>query len=116
MMKDAKMQSEPCECKICGMITVNPKELAIHMQAVHVNKKMQCQSCGRIFDTRDDFSMHALSTHSETAPFQHDLNFGKEYRHEKETDDTESALLRKMDREDESRKRTRGPYRKSSIA
>jgi uncharacterized C2H2 Zn-finger protein len=123
------MKPEPCSCDICGMIFVNEKELAKHRALVHATdndqKMFQCQSCSKFFDSKEDFTKHAIETHNE----KFDYNIGKTVTEdiiekgitianikdkEQGNNNTESRLLKRVNSEEKARKRTRGPYRKSS--
>jgi uncharacterized C2H2 Zn-finger protein len=104
--------SRSYECNICGMILANSEELTKHQTIVHINKMLQCQSCGRVFDNKDKFNRHVAKVHGNS--HQLDSNFGKKYRFKEQIDDIESMLLKQITEEEKARKRTRGPYRKSS--
>ena len=71
------------ECKICGMIFINKKELAKHRELVHPRnndeKMFQCQSCSMFFDSKEEFAKHALETHSEKSNFNITNNTEKVY-------------------------------------
>jgi uncharacterized C2H2 Zn-finger protein len=94
------------------MILANSEELTKHQTIVHINKMLQCQSCGRVFDNKDKFSRHVAKVHGNSQ--QLDSNFDKKYRFKEQVDDIESMLLKQITEEEKARKRTRGPYRKSS--
>jgi hypothetical protein len=47
------------------MTFVNSEELAKHKSAVHIGKMFQCQSCNKIFDSKQDFQTHAIDMHGE---------------------------------------------------
>ena len=123
------MKSEPCSCNICGMIFVNKKELAKHRALVHATNKdekmFQCQSCSMFFSSKEDFERHAIEAHSEKSNY----NIGKTTTgdimetgraianiedKEYSNSNTEDRLLKRVNSEEKARKRTRGPYRKSS--
>ncbi len=74
----------------------------------------RCQYCNKVFDGRKDFEKHVSDIHilhySSTKPNASERKKGEEY----ETEQTESTLLKRMTKEEKARKRTRGPYRKSS--
>jgi uncharacterized C2H2 Zn-finger protein len=114
------------ECDICGMIFINKKELTKHRVLVHPTnndeKMFQCQSCSMFFDSKEEFTKHAIEAHSEKSNF----NIGKTVTEdimkkgraiankEKGNNNTENRLLKRANSEEQARKRTRGPYRKSS--
>ena len=51
------------------MIIVNSKEYAKHQVDVHINKKLQCQSCNKIFDNSEEFEKHATNVHSDNTSY-----------------------------------------------
>ena len=127
------MKSEPYGCDTCGMIFINEKELAKHTALVHATnndeKMFQCQSCNMFLDSKEDFAKHAIEVHSEKS----DYNIGKtvtgdimekgrtianiedkEQNNNNNNNNTENRLLKRVNLEEKARKRTRGPYRKSS--
>jgi uncharacterized C2H2 Zn-finger protein len=95
------------------MVLINSEELKRHQTIVHVDKRLQCQSCGKFFDNKDKFEKHIAKIHGNSQQ-QLDSNFGKKYRFEEQVDDMQSMLLKRIIEEEKARKRTRGPYRKSS--
>jgi hypothetical protein len=88
------------------MVFVNSGELAEHSATVHREMMLQCQSCGRFFGSRQELDAHAAEFHAASR------NFSKQTPDEKK----ETSLLRKVDKEEKARRRTRGPYRKSHAA
>jgi len=119
------MKLSHMECEICGMIFINKKELAKHRELVHPTnndeKMFQCQSCSMFFDNKEEFVKHALETHSEKSNFNiaktvtEDIMKKRRAIENKEQDNnTENKLLKRANLEEQARKRTRGPYRKSS--
>jgi Zinc finger, C2H2 type len=111
------------DCNICGIVLVNSKELLKHQIAVHVDNMFQCQSCNKIFGTKDKFENHAAEIHgmsqnttivptsyddSESSSRSTDQLIAQNMDNE-----LESNLFKKTIREKRARKRTRGPYRKS---
>ena|SRR5918995_7132321 len=103
------------ECDICGMVFVNEKELAKHRALVHPidndQKMFQCQSCSKFFDSKEDFAKHAIEAHNE----KFNYNIGKTVTDKEQgNNNTENRLLKRVNSEEKARKRTRGPYRKSS--
>jgi uncharacterized C2H2 Zn-finger protein len=111
------------KCNICGMVLVNSKELLKHQIAVHIDKMFQCQSCNKIFGTKDKFENHVAEIHgmsqnaaivstgyddSESSSKTIDQSNAQNMDNE-----IESNLFKKAIREKKARKRTRGPYRKS---
>jgi hypothetical protein len=105
------MYSEPYACRECGMILTGSEELVEHLIAVHHGGQIQCQSCGKFFESRAAFDKHA-EVHSDNS--QTDL--GEKHISGQSADDAESILLKRTMEEEKARKRTRGPYRKSSTA
>jgi uncharacterized C2H2 Zn-finger protein len=106
------MHSEPLQCDACGMVFAVPEDLATHRTAVHIDGQLQCQSCGRFFEDNETFDRHASEDHSNSSQ----ANLGQKQIHECKIDDVESLLLKRTMEEEKARKRTRGPYRKSSAA
>jgi uncharacterized C2H2 Zn-finger protein len=94
------------KCSVCGMVFVNSGELAEHSATVHRDTMLQCQSCGRFFGSRQELDAHAAEFHAASR------NFSKQTPDEEK----ETSLLRKADKEEKARRRTRGPYRKSHAA
>ena len=94
------------KCSVCGMVFVNSGELAEHSATVHRDTMLQCQSCGRFFGSRQELDAHAAEFHATSR------NFSKQTPDEEK----ETSLLRKTDKEEKARRRTRGPYRKSHAA
>jgi uncharacterized C2H2 Zn-finger protein len=117
-----KLPVKPYKCNICGMVLVSSKELSKHQIAVHIDKMFQCQSCNKIFGTKNKFENHVAEIHdnSQNAPVipasydnsessrTTDLSVAQNV-----DNDMESILYRKAAQEKKARKRTRGPYRKS---
>jgi uncharacterized C2H2 Zn-finger protein len=113
---------KPYKCNICGMVLINSKELLKHQIAVHIDKMFQCQSCNKIFGTKNKFENHVAEIHDNlqratVIPASYDN--GKSSRTtdlsvaQNVDSDMESILYRKAAQEKKARKRTRGPYRKS---
>jgi hypothetical protein len=88
------------------MVFVNSGELAEHRATVHRDMMLQCQSCGRFFGSRQELDAHAAEFHAASR------NFSKQTPDEEK----ETSLLRRADKEEKARRRTRGPYRKSHAA
>jgi uncharacterized C2H2 Zn-finger protein len=107
------MYSATYRCNICGMILVNEEELTKHQIIVHIDKMLQCQSCNRVFDNKQKFKEHSAEVHGSDS--QSNSNFAKEHRIAEKVDDMQSMLLKRNMEEEKARKRTRGPYRKSSV-
>ena len=74
----------------------------------------RCQYCNKVFVGRKEFEKHVsdrhISHYSSPKSNASTSKKGEEY----ETEQTESALLKRMTNEEKARRRTRGPYRKSS--
>ena len=114
------------DCEICGMFFINKKELANHRELVHPSnndvKMFQCQSCSMFFDSKEEFAKHALETHSEKSKFNIAKTVTEDImkkgesnsKQEQGNHNTESRLLKRANLEEQARKRTRGPYGKSS--
>jgi uncharacterized C2H2 Zn-finger protein len=111
------------KCNICGIVLVNSKELLKHEISVHIDKMFQCQSCNKIFDTKDKFENHAAEIHgmSQNTTIV-STSYDDSERSSKTIDQSiaqnvdneiESNLFKKVIREKKARKRIRGPYRKS---
>jgi hypothetical protein len=110
------------KCSICGIVSVGSNELLKHQIAAHVDKIFQCQSCNKIFDTKDMFENHVTKIHgvSQTTvvPTSYDdiesrsRNIDQSIAQNR-YNEIESNLFKKTIREKKARKRTRGPYRKS---
>jgi uncharacterized C2H2 Zn-finger protein len=100
------------KCNICDIIFINSKELIKHQMIVHVSKMFQCQSCNKVFDNKKEFEKHATEIHK-NKPSNGNISSRKQVRIEK-IDDMESMLLKRITEQEKARKRTRGPYRKSS--
>jgi len=45
------------------MVLINSKELLKHQIAVHIDKMFQCQSCNKIFGTKNKFENHVVEIH-----------------------------------------------------
>jgi rubredoxin len=103
--------SEEYKCDICGMVFVNDTELARHQKFVHENKMFQCQACNKFFDKKQEFEKH-VEFHIKHHPSNF-INTDKNKR-EENTEEIESILLKQSVKQKKARKRTRGPYRKSS--
>jgi uncharacterized C2H2 Zn-finger protein len=111
------------KCSICGIVLVNSKELLKHQIAAHVNKMFQCQSCNKIFDTKDKFENHTAEIHGVSqkttiVPTSYDDSESRSRNIDQSIaqnryNEIESNLFKKTIREKKARKRTRGPYRKS---
>lgn len=117
------MKSEPYKCNICGMVFINSKQLAKHQLVVHIDNMYQCQSCDQVFNNKEDFEKHTIEIHSKkhciTSCLGSDSDVSSNHhkrRHydKNEMNDTESIFLKRKAEEDKARKRTRGPYRKTS--
>jgi uncharacterized C2H2 Zn-finger protein len=117
------------ECDICGMVFINEKELAKHRALVHSidndQKMFQCQSCSKFFDSKEDFAKHAIEVHNEKFNYNIEKNCDRRYNGKRITianikdkeqgnNNTENRLLKRVNSEEKARKRTIGPYRKSS--
>jgi uncharacterized C2H2 Zn-finger protein len=74
----------------------------------------QCQYCNKVFVGRKEFEKHVsdrhISLYSSPKSNASTNKKGEEY----ETEQTESALLKRMTNEEKARRRTPGPYRKLS--
>ena len=92
------------KCTVCGMAFVGGKELSEHYAAAHEGRMIQCQSCGRLFE-REEFEKH-MPVHSVSGDLSKQVP----------AEEAESRLLRRAGEEEQARKRTRGPYRKSHAA
>lgn len=92
------------KCPVCGMAFVGGKELSEHYTAAHEGHMIQCQSCGRLFE-REEFEKH-MPVHSVSDDLSKHVP----------VEEAESRLLRRAGEEEQARKRTRGPYRKSHAA
>ncbi|MGH9983196.1 MAG: C2H2-type zinc finger protein [Nitrososphaeraceae archaeon] len=64
----------------------------------------QCRLCKKTFDTKTKFENHAIKVHGK-------LQFTFTAS---DNNNAESILLERAAKEEKARKRTRGPYRKSS--
>ena len=113
---------KPYQCNICGMVLVNSKELLKHQIAVHIDKMFQCQSCNKIFGTKNKFENHVAEIHDKpqkttVIPASYDNSESSRTTDlsvaQNVDNDMESILYRKAAQEKKARKRTRGPYRKS---
>jgi uncharacterized C2H2 Zn-finger protein len=107
------MQSEYLKCDICGMALAYSEELASHRAAVHMDKVIQCLSCAKFFEDKQEFEKHSIKVHGNVS--QSRSNNGIKQRNEEKADDKESVLLKRTMEGEKARKRTRGPYRKSAI-
>jgi uncharacterized C2H2 Zn-finger protein len=107
------MYAATYRCNICGMILVNEEELTKHQIIVHIDDMLQCQSCNKVFVDKQKFEEHSTEVHGTKT--QSDSNFAKKHRIEEKVDDMQSMLLKRNMEEEKARKRTRGPYRKSSV-
>jgi rubredoxin len=103
--------SEKYKCDICGIVFVSDTELARHQKFVHENKMFQCQACNKFFDKKQEFEKH-VEFHIKHHPSNF-INTDKNKR-EENTEEIESILLKQSVKQKKARKRTRGPYRKSS--
>jgi uncharacterized C2H2 Zn-finger protein len=113
---------KPYKCNICGMVLVNSKELLKHQIAVHIDKMFQCQSCNKIFGTKNKFENHVAEIHDNSQnatviPASYDNSESNRTTDlsvaQNVDNDMESILHRKAAQQKKARKRTRGPYRKS---
>jgi uncharacterized C2H2 Zn-finger protein len=107
------MHSESLKCDICGMVLTDSEELTSHRAAVHIDKGIQCRSCAKFFEDKQEFEKHSIEVHGTVS--QSSSNNGMKQRKEGRVDDTESVLLKRTMEGEKARKRTRGPYRKSAI-
>ena len=64
----------------------------------------QCRLCKKTFDTKTKFENHAIKVHGK---LQYTFTAS-------DNNNAESMLLERAAKEEKARKRTRGPYRKSS--
>jgi uncharacterized C2H2 Zn-finger protein len=111
------------KCNTCGIILANSRELLKHQIAVHIDKMFQCQSCNKIFGTKDEFENHAAEIHgisqnTTIVPTSNDDSKSSSRTIDQSIaqnvdNEIESNLFKKAIREKKARKRTRGPYRKS---
>ena len=104
------------------MVLINSKELLKHQIAVHIDKMFQCQSCNKIFGTKNKFENHVAEIHDKpqkatVIPASYDNSESSRTTDlsvaQNVDNDRESILYRKAAQEKKARKRTRGPYRKS---
>jgi uncharacterized C2H2 Zn-finger protein len=80
---------------------------------VHSGDRMYgCHYCNKIFGNKKDFEKHVSDMHIShfSSSESNTSKKGEEYP----TEQIESTLLKRMTKEEKTRKRTRGPYRKSS--
>jgi hypothetical protein len=110
------------------MIFVNSKELAKHQIDVHINELFQCQSCNKVFGNSQEFEKHAIEVHgsggshypsksNSDGDSMGNIQYNNDNKKEvvvADNDSIESKLLRQTNGEEKARKRSRGPYRKSS--
>jgi rubredoxin len=118
-----KSQVKPYKCNTCGLVLINTKELLKHKIVLHNDRIYQCQSCNKIFDTKDKFENHAAEIHGTSqittiVPTNYDDSESSSRNIDQSIaqdidNDIESNLFKKTIREKKARKRTRGPYRKS---
>lgn len=114
---------KPYKCNICGLVFVNLNELLKHKIVLHSDRKYQCQSCNKIFDTRYKFENHLAEIHDTSqettaisAGYDNSESSSRTMDQSVEQDvdnNMESVFFRKAAQEKKARKRTRGPYRKS---
>jgi len=114
------MKPKSYKCKMCDMIFLNSTELTMHEINVHVDKLYQCQSCYKILRNADEFNEHIKRVHSRSAPSLYSSfesgSFTTENKIDKynaQEEGLESTLLTQANKSEKSRKRIRGPYRKS---
>jgi uncharacterized C2H2 Zn-finger protein len=81
------------------MIFANQDELTKHQIIVHIDKMLQCQSCGKVFDNKQKFEKHSAKVHGSKS--QSNSNFAKKHRYEEKVDYVQSMLLRRNMDDDE---------------
>ncbi|CAG9761879.1 unnamed protein product [Ceutorhynchus assimilis] len=54
----------PAVCHLCGITTKNPESLRGHMYYTHSQKRLKCETCGRIFKKLYAFKMHIKKEHT----------------------------------------------------
>ena len=102
------------KCNDCGMVFVNTDELAGHRNAVHAGTMLQCQSCNKFFESKQEFEEHAFEVHGEKS--QAASSPAGTLKSDEKIDEAESMLLGRSMDEEKARQRTRGPYRKSALS
>lgn len=86
------------------MNLINEEELTKHQIIVHIDEMLQCKSCSKVFDNKQEFEKHSAEVHGNKS--QSDSNFAKKHRIEEKVDDMQSMLLKRNMEEEEARKRT----------
>jgi len=82
---------------------------------IHTSDRMyQCQYCIKIFGSKKEFEKHVSDMHISHFSSSESNAITSKKGEEYPTEQFESKLLKRMTREAKTRKRTRGPYRKSS--
>jgi hypothetical protein len=74
----------------------------------------RCQYCNKVFGGTEDFEKRVSDIHISHYSSSESNAITSKKGEEYETEQTESTLLKRMTKEEKARKRTRGPYRKSS--
>jgi hypothetical protein len=74
----------------------------------------QCQYCIKIFGNKKEFEKYVSDMHISHFSSSESNAITSKKGEEYETEQFESTLLKRMTKEEKTRKRTRGPYRKSS--
>jgi uncharacterized C2H2 Zn-finger protein len=85
---------------------------------IHSGDRMyRCKYCIRIFGSKKDFEKHVSDTHIShfSSSESNAITNTNKKREEHQTEQFESTLLKRMMKEEKTRKRTRGPYRKSNM-
>jgi hypothetical protein len=94
------------------MVFVNSEKLLQHQMNVHIDQMLQCQSCNKVFASKEEFKNHEIEIHSGS---KSSSNLSEKQMIISELgEDIESTLLKRANEEKHARKRTRGPYRKSA--
>jgi uncharacterized C2H2 Zn-finger protein len=82
---------------------------------IHSGDRMyRCQYCIKIFGNKKDFEKHVPDTHISHFSSSESNAITSKKREEYQTEQFESTLLKRMTKEEKTRERSRGPYRKSS--
>lgn len=109
------------KCAACGMAFATGEELGEHLAKAHggagkedEEKKVQCQSCGRFFNNVRELQEHAGDLHNAGQDFARELPPQDSENSDEEEEEWE--LVKRLDEEEQARRRTRGPYRKASAA
>jgi len=74
----------------------------------------RCQYYIKIFGSKKDFEKHVSNMHISHFSSSESNAIASKKGEEYQTEQFESTLLKRMTKEEKARKRTRGPYRKSS--